>query len=63
MYRTTVFIDTDVDFNIALINFRQAFGAAPETMVFMRFTIFLADFKSYFFSEFPEQFLISFYKE
>jgi hypothetical protein len=54
MYRTAIFIDTDVDFNMAFINFRQDFGATPETMVFMRFTQFLTDFKSYLFAEFPE---------
>jgi len=30
--RTAVFIDTDVDFNIAPFDFGQAFGTAPKTM-------------------------------
>jgi hypothetical protein len=35
-----VFIDTDVDFNLAFINLGQAFGFAAKTVIPVYFTIF-----------------------
>ena len=54
-----VFVDTDVDLDIALINLSQAPGAAAKAVILVLVTIFPGGLKRCLFSEFPEQFLIT----
>ena len=39
MKRAAIFIDTYVNFDLALVDFSQAFGTAPKTMVLIKINL------------------------